>query len=316
MQREGIDALGALQKAREEHAAVLQHDHHEKDGAQRDHAPAHRAAVRQREPEPALRSAAALGQLVRAAHQRAVDEKEHNGWDEEEHVHRRGLFKVGIAHDLQIDICGQGAEAPADDDGRAEVREGADEREQQAHERRGPDERQNDIAQDGLTLRAEVARRAKAALVQLFEDAGEKHCVERHERDRLHQDDAPAIVGVQAQVQQAVGDPPAPPVELDVGERRDERRRDHGDEHDEHTERLFPPARRGADERRREREERGEHRRENADEDAVAQALAVLAQNGGEHRKAHTAVRAAKASQRDARDGPENEQQHAPEQDK
>ena len=35
-----------------------------------------------------------------------------------------------------------------------------------------------------------------------------------------------------------------------------------------------------------------------------------------EHCKAHAAVRAAQAPQRDARDGPENEQQHAPEQDK
>ena len=250
LQREGVDTFRALQKAREEHAAVLQHDHYEENDAQRDHAPAHCAAVRQREPEPALRSAAALGQPVRAAHQRAVDEKEHNGRDEQEHVHCRGLFKVRVSNDLQIDVRGQRAEAPADDDGRAEVRERADEREQQAHERRGPNERQDNIAQDGAARCAEVARRAKAALVQLFEDAGEKHCVERHERDRLHQDDAPAIVGVQAQVQQAVGDPPAPPVELDIGKRRDERRRHHGDERDDHAERLLPPARRGAYERR------------------------------------------------------------------
>lgn len=54
----------------------------------------------------------------------------------------------------------------------------------------------------------------------------------------------------------------------------------------------------------------------NADKYAVAQTLAVLAQNSAEHCKAHAAVRAAQAPQRDARDGPENEQQHAPEQDK
>ena len=45
-------------------------------------------------------------------------------------------------------------------------------------------------------------------------------------------------------------------------------------------------------------------------------AIAVLVQDGVKHRKAHAAVRAAQAPQRDARDGPENEQQHAPEQDK
>ena len=206
--------------------------------------------MRQREPEPALRSAAGVGQPVRAAHQRTIDEEKDDRRDEQEHVHCRGLFKVRVSNDLQIDVRGQRAEAPADDDGRAEVRERADEREQQAHECRGPNERQDNIAQDGTARCAEVARRAKAALVQLFEDAGEKHCVERHERDRLHQDDAPAIVGVQAQVQQAIGDPPAPPVELDIGERRDERRRHHGDEHDDHAERLLPPARRGAYERR------------------------------------------------------------------
>ena len=53
-----------------------------------------------------------------------------------------------------------------------------------------------------------------------------------------------------------------------------------------------------------------------SDKYAVAQTLAVLAQNSAEHCKAHAAVRAAQAPQRDARDGPENEQQHAPEQDK
>ena len=294
----------------------MQHDHHEEDGAQRDHAPAHRAAVRQREPEPALRSAAALGQLVRAAHQRAVDKEKDNGRDEQEHIHRRGLFKVRIPDDLQVNVRGQRAEAPADDDGRAEVRERADEREQQTHERCRPDERQDDITQDGSAPCAQVARRLKAALVQLFEDAGEEHRVERHERDRLHQDDAPAVVGVPAQVQQAIGDPSAAAVELDIGERRDERRRDHRHEHDEHTERPLPPARRGAHERRREREDGGKHRRADADEDAVAQAFAVLTQDGAEHRKAHAAVRTAQAAQCDARDGPEDEQQHAPEQEK
>jgi len=59
-----------------------------------------------------------------------------------------------------------------------------------------------------------------------------------------------------------------------------------------------------------------QHCRKNADKYAVAQTLAVLAQNSAEHCKAHAAVRAAQAPQRDARDGPENEQQHAPEQDK
>ena len=64
LQREGVDALRALQKAREEHAAVLQHDHHEEDSAQRDHAPAHCAAMRQRKTELRLSGAAGVGQLV------------------------------------------------------------------------------------------------------------------------------------------------------------------------------------------------------------------------------------------------------------
>ena len=43
--------------------------------------------------------------------------------------------------------------------------------------------------------------------------------VERRQSEmRLHRDDAPAVVGVPAQSQQTVGDPPASAVELDIGQ--------------------------------------------------------------------------------------------------
>ena len=89
-----------------------------------------------------------LRQAVGAAHQRPVQEEKGDGGDRREHIHGGGLLQIGVTHQLEIDLGGQGAGAPADDDGGAKVRQRADEGEKQAHQNTGAHEREDHIFED------------------------------------------------------------------------------------------------------------------------------------------------------------------------
>ena len=232
-QGELIGGFGLFQKTRDKNHQILQRHHHKKQAAAEDSQPAQNAASAQPQGRVVL-GAAAGGGLVGFGHLLLVEVEGSHGRKQQHHVHSRGLFQIGIAGELQVNVCCQGGVPAADDDGGAEVSQGADEAQQQADPDAGHQQRQNDILENGAGFRAHIPGCPEAVRIQFCQHAQQKHGIGGHKGDGLHGDDSPFVVGIPTQAQQPVGDPAPAAIQLNVGKGRNKGRGDHGHHHDAH----------------------------------------------------------------------------------
>ena len=305
----GVAAFAELEKAGKKNTAILQNHHNKEQQAHPGGQQARGTAAAQLQGELRLCPPSVPRQQVCLTHQVPVQEKRGDGGQQQEHIHSGGLFQIGVAYQLQVDLRCDGGEAAADDHWRAEVRQGANKGQQQGYPDTGAEQREHHVPQNGPGPGAQVPCRLKTAGIQLGQHTGEKQGVQRDEGDTLHPDDAPAVVGIPGQAQQPVRDPAPASVELNIGQGGHKGRRDHGHQQQPHAQQLCPAFPCGEKQRGGRGQDGAENRGERSHKNAVPQIDAVLAPHrfiGGQAES----LAAPQAAHEDAQNGIQHEQAH------
>ena len=129
---------------------------------------------------------------------------------------------------LEVGLCGQDTKASANNDGRAEIRQIHGKEHQQNGEQCGTYQGKNHMPQ-GLPGRgAQIPGGEDQPGVQVVEGGEEHQCGKGDAPDDLEDDHAVPAVWVDAEPQELMSDDPSPAKEHDIGQRRDKRRGDHG----------------------------------------------------------------------------------------